>query len=343
MKMKAAVWTDYGVMALQQVDMPVIGDDELLVRVKAAGLCITDLHVYTGKFSYARPPHVLGHEIAGEIVEMGKNVRGLHVGGRVAVETSIGCGHCRLCKSGMRHLCTEMTEIGFPPHGGGYAEYVKLPAENAIPLPDEMSDDEAGIMESVVCPMGALMRNGVRMGETVVVFGVGPAGIAFIQGVKALGAGKVIAVGRNTQRLERARDFGADVLIDSSREDVLARVLEENGGTGADLVCEAAGVSSTIRDAFRIVRWAGRVILYGIPLDSDKMDFPIREIITGQLEVHGAVGEPRVWEPLIRQVVAGKINLKGMITHTMPLEQINEAMHILEEKSENPIKIVIKP
>ena len=211
--MKAAVWSDYGKIEIKDVPIPEIGEDEVLLRVRAAGVCITDLHVYTGQFIYGRPPHILGHEICAEIVTMGSRVTGFKPGQRVVVETSIGCGKCVYCKSGQRHLCESMTEIGFTPNNGGYAQYLKAPANNLFAVPDALSDEEAAILESVVCPAGALMRWGVRFGETVVVYGVGPAGLAFIQTARALGAGRIIAVARNRRRLERSLRFGADEMI----------------------------------------------------------------------------------------------------------------------------------
>ncbi|MGI5856807.1 MAG: zinc-dependent alcohol dehydrogenase [Candidatus Merdivicinus sp.] len=341
--MKAAVWTDYGKLEIQEVPVPEIGESEVLIQVMAAGVCITDLHVYTGQFAYGAPPHILGHEIAGRIVKTGGAVDSFFPGDRVVVETSIGCGRCKACRTGNRHLCAEMTEIGFTPHAGGYAQYVKAPATNLFRIPANVSYEEAGIVESVVCPSGALMRWGVRFGETVAVYGVGPAGLAFIQTAKAMGAGKVIAVARDPFRLERARRFGADVILNAKTEDVPARLLEETAGEGPGLVCEAAGAPATILQSIEIAARGGRVILYGIPGDKDRFDFPVSQIITKQLEIYGAVGNPQVWEPLLQLVSAGRINLRDMVTHTFPLERINDAFALISDKTENPIKAVLYP
>lgn len=341
--MKAAIWTEYGKIEVQEVPTPVPGDGEVLIQVKAAGLCITDLHVYTGQFAYGKPPHILGHEFSGIVCETGPGVDKALTGARVVVETSIGCGQCRFCRSGKRHLCPSMTEIGFPPNNGGYAEYAAVPAENIFPLPDNVSFEEGGILESVVCPMGSLMRGGINFGETVAVYGVGPAGLAYIQGAKAMGAGKVIAIARNAERLERARHFGADVLVNTTCHDVVQRILQETEGYGADLVCEAAGVPQTITEAFKIVRRAGRVILYGIPGDTDHIDFPVTQIITNQIEVQGTVGDVTVWKPLLEFVSNGRINLKDMITHRLPLSQIEQGFSLMQNRQENPVKIVVLP
>lgn len=341
--MKAAVWTDYGKIEIQEVPIPEISGNEVLIKVMAAGVCITDLHVYTGQFIYGKPPHILGHEIAGEVVKVGENVVDYKSGDRVIVETSIGCGNCHDCRSGNRHLCKDMTEIGFTPNNGGYAQYMKAPASNLFFIPDNITYEEAGIIESVVCPAGALMRWGVKFGETVVVYGVGPAGLAFIQTAKALGAGKVIAVARNRERLERAKHFGADIIINSCTESVQECILKETNGLGANLVCEAAGAPETILESFEIASRGGCIILYGIPADSDRFEFPATKIITKQLEIYGAIGNPLVWEPLLKMVSTGKINLKDMVTHSYPLDNINDAFTLLNDKKRKPIKVVVLP
>lgn len=341
--MKAAVWTDYNRMEIREVPVPEIAKDEVLIRVMAAGVCITDLHVCSGELIYGKPPHILGHEFAGCIEEVGEDVADWSVGDRVVAETSIGCGKCSFCRNGQRHLCPELTEIGFTPNHGGYAQFVKAPAANLFRIPDNVSYEEAGIIEAVVCPIGALMRLGVRFEENALVFGVGPAGLAFIQGLKLLGASKIIAVARDDYRLERAKKFGADVVINARTEDVDQRVMEETGGMGADLVCEAAGSPQTIQAAVRLARSTGRVILYGIPGQEEPVNLPVFTAIMKQLSIYGAAGNPQVWEPLLGAVSRGAINLKDMVTHRFSLDQIHQAFEAVKNKEENVIKAVILP
>ena len=341
--MRAAVWTKIGEIKVMDVDIPQISPNQVLIKVMSAGVCVTDLHVYTGRFKYGEPPHILGHEVAGVIDRTGTDVVGWSVGDRVVVETSIGCGRCHFCNTGQRHLCPEMTEIGFAPNNGGYAQYMAAPANNLFRIPDGLSYDEAGIIESVVCPIGALYRLGVRFAETVVVFGVGPAGISFIQGAKAMGAGKVIALARNDYHLERARGFGADVVINTKREDPIEIILRETNGIGADLVIDATGASQIISMMPCVTRRAGRMLLYGLPGEEAKVDYPVRDIIMNQLGVYGVVGNPSVWEPLLHMAAAKVIRLKEMITHSFPLEEIEEAFACLEKPEENVLKAVIHP
>lgn len=343
MKMRAAIWTDYGKIEVADAERPSPAAGQVLVRVMAAGLCVTDLHVYTGRLAYGRPPHIMGHEIAGEICGLGKGVSRDLLGRRVTIETSLGCGKCAFCLSGQRHLCPQMEEIGTAPHGGGYAQYMVCPAENAVPIPDKVSWDEAGILECAVCPMGAYYRNGLRAGETVAVYGVGPAGLTFIQGAKLLGAGKVIAVARNPARLARAARFGADVLVDSSGGDAPDRIRAETGGAGADLVCEAAGAAATVAESVDAARNGGRIFLYGIPGDGEPAQFPIMKISSKQLAIYGAAGEPRVWASLLGFVEDGRLNLREYVTHRLPLRHIARGFDMLRDKTEDPIKIVLRP
>lgn len=343
MTMKAAVWTKIGEIKVMDVPLPEISPDEVLIKVMSAGVCATDLHVYTGAFKYGEPPHILGHEIAGEIAEIGSNVKGWSVGDRVVVETSIGCGGCRACRSGQRHLCRHMTEIGFTPHNGGYAQYTAVPAANLFRIPDGLSYDEAGIIESVVCPIGALYRLGVRFSETVAVFGVGVAGISFIQGARAMGAGKIIAAARTDSHLQRVKAFGADVTINTVKEDPIEAIMRETDGEGAGLVIDATGAARIISMMPEAARRSGRLILYGLPGEDAKMDYPVKDIIMKQLEVYGAVGNPLVWEPLLQMAASGAISLKNMITHTFPLERINDALAALTNPEMNVIKAVVHP
>lgn len=341
--MQAAVWTGDNAIELREIPVPQISEMEALIKVWSVGVCTTDLEVYSGMFEYGTPPHILGHEIAGEVVEIGAAVDTWKPGDRVVVETSIGCGHCTPCRNGDRHLCADMTEIGFTPHNGGYAQYVKAPAENLFQIPENVSYDEAGIIESVVCPVGSLMRLGVRFGETVLVYGCGPAAIAFIQGARVMGAGKIIVAGRNPETLVRTKSFGADVLLNTTDEDFINKVMTETSGAGADLVCEAAGSPQTIKWAFETTRRAGRIILYGIPPKDKIIELPTVSVITNQLEVYGTVGNPHVWEPLLKLTSKGRIDLKSMVSLTMPLSCIKEAFTMLKDKLKKPVKIVLHP
>ena len=338
--MKAVVWTDINTIEIQEVPIPKPGQQQVLIQVKGAGVCSTDLHIMAGHLELAKTPHILGHEIAGIIVETGDGVDPSLVGQRVVADTIVSCGTCKFCRRGQYELCLHGGEVGYPPYNGGYAEYVVVPAVGIHQLPAEISFEEGAIIESIICPAGSLFKHGVIMGETVFIQGSGVAGLAYLQVAKACGAGKVI-VSASGVRKAKARELGADVVIDARSEDVYARVLEETKGYGADLSIEAAGAVASIDLAVRCVRSGGRVILYGIPSKEDIVPFPVLDIIVRQLQIFGACSNPFVWDPLIELVRQGRVNVKSLVTHTFPIDRFQEALSTASQRKDGAIKCVI--
>ena len=340
--MKAALWDAIGHVSIVEKPMPVADEGHVVVKVKAVGVCATDIHMITGKVALAKPPHVLGHEIAGEIEEIGVGVNGWKKGDRVVIDTIISCGRCPACKSGRRELCADRMEIGYDPYDGGYAEYVKVPAQCLVHLPDGVPFKEAAIMESVACPFGAVLRIGVKPGSTVLVQGGGPAGIAFIQAAKLSGAKKVIASVRGAERMEYARHFGADEIIDARNENVLERVMELTNGQGCEYVMDAAGTVESISLCFDACKNGGDVLYYGIPDASAKLEFPFMKMMLKQLRLHGILEYCAGWDTLVALVESGRVNLRDMVTHTFKLEDLQKAVDIYESKARNFVKMVIE-
>ena len=343
MKMKAAVWKDINSVQIEDMPVPVPNKDEVLIRVMSCGVCVTDLHIIRGLFGYCKPPAVLGHEISGIIVETGKEVKKFKCGDRVVVETMNNCGDCLYCRTGNKNLCDYGGDIGFPPYQGGYSQYVVCPERCLYKIPDNVSFDEAAILEAAICPAGAVYRLGIRMNETVVVLGTGIAGLSFIQAARICGAGKIIAAARSKTRLEQALKFGADVAVDVSKEDLLKRIYDETDGHGADICFEAAGVRDTLDICAKLVRKNGRIILYGIPQDNHDIRFPVADIVLKQLAVYGTNGNPHVWKPLLDLTSQGKFNVKDMVSSIMPLNDIDKALDLVEKRPEGFIKAVLHP
>ncbi len=342
--MKAAVWTDIGVIELRDVSIPKPKPGQALVKIHAAGVCVTDLHVYTGKLEYGKPPHIMGHEMAGEVIECPEHTH-VKIGDRVAIETYVDCGVCEYCLRGERHLCVKAEEIGTFPHQGGYAQYIAVDVKNLVHIPDSVSYDEAAILESAACPAGALYRTKIPMGRTVLVYGTGAAGLAFIQVAKAMGAGEVIVVGRSDSKLAKAKYFGADTVINSSGltgEALYKRITDQTKGK-AQTVIEATGVPEMIMAAVFTCARDGNVILYGLPEKDMRLSFPVEQIILNQVHIHGVTGYPHVWSPLVKMVENKSVNLKDMVTHTMPLERIHEAFAMIDRRESSLIKTVLHP
>ena len=341
--MKAMMWE--GRDALRLVDMPVpeCKPGWLLLKVMSAGVCATDAHIIHGTFFNGEPPHVLGHEIAGEVVQVGDPSLAAWIGRRVVVETAIGCGVCEHCRSGNKHLCAQGGEIGFPPYAGGYAQYVAVPYTCAHVLPDTMTYDEGGILEAIACPVGAIRRIGLAFGQTVLVQGVGIAGLSFLQAVRACCAGKVIATITRESKRDLALRYGADVVVNVAAEDWHARVLAETEGRGVDLSIDAAGAPQSIADAVTLCAARGRVLLYGLPNEQSLPPFPVTRIIMKQLTVLGLTNNELGWAPLLSMVARGDINVRDMVTHRFSLAQLPQAIELVSRRPDDLIKAVVHP
>lgn len=340
--MRAWVWEGRDKVRLETgYPDPVAKPGWVVLKVRAAGVCSTDVSIIRGRFGTWNPPGVLGHEICGEVVELGAGAKGVKTGDRVVVETSVGCGICVKCRTGNKHLCPEAGEIGFPPFDGGYAEYVTVPDNCCRKMPASMTDGQGAILEASICPFGAICRNPPPMGATVLVQGVGVAGLSFIQAVKCYGAKKVIAAGRNLSRLDNARRFGADIAVNVKEQNLEKVVRDETDGLGVDLSIDAAGAAATFVNAVKLCASGGVVNLYGIPSAGTKMELPTDEVIFRQLTVRGGTNNELAWVPLMELIVQGKFNNADMVTHRFGFEELPAAMELVDKKPDGLIKAVI--
>jgi len=339
--MKAALM--YGVKQPLRVEKdyptPRPGMKEVLVKVMASGICGTDLHIIDGEIQVKKLPIILGHEISGEVAEVGENVNEFSKGDRVLVVG--GCGKCKYCLAGQDNLC-ETREVPGIDVDGGFAEYVKVPANNVMKVPDEISYEEAAIStDSLATPFHALQKLDVRLGQTVAVFGTGGLGMNLIQLAKLAGA-KVIAIGRRDEKLRIAKELGAEEVINMAKVDPVKRVKELMNGEGVDVAFEVIGLKKTIEQTISCVRKGGKVgIIGGGP---EAFCVPIRQLLWNDLSIVACFGALRSEFPVFLELVrTGKINLKRMITHRFPLDDINKALRTLRERIGNPIRIVVLP
>ena len=341
--MKAAVWTQINKVEIQDVPIPEISAEEALVKVKVAGVCATDYHVMSGKLKIAEPPYIQGHEICGVVEKINTARTDIKVGMRCVIATSIGCGHCEHCRNGNEFLCSESSEIGYSPHNGGYAEYVKVPVSCIVPIPDVVSDSAGGILESIVCPTESLMRIGVPLNSTVFITGAGPAAIAFIMTAKVMGAGKIISLVRSEYKAELLKSFGADIVVNTSEvDDFCSEVFRHTNNEGADIVIEATGAGSVISKMPFCSKKGGKVILYGIPGDDERIDLPVKKLVTEEIAIYGTVGNTRAWYPLVDLIASKKIDIDRMVTHRFKLEDIDKAFDLYRTKEKSHIKAIIE-
>ena len=327
--------------ALRDVPVPKILGNEVLIRVRATGVCGTDLHIYDWddwSASRCKPPFTVGHEFAGDVAEVGKLVTDVKVGDRVTAEGHIVCGRCHMCRTGNGHICPFTKIIGVD-RDGCFAEYIAMPATNVWHLDDTIPYAVGGIHD----PMGNAFHTALEgteiPGATVLITGCGPIGIFAVGICVAAGASRVIASDVNPRRLELARKMGAhDAVHPSEVEDTVRRATE---GLGVDVVLEMSGVPAAIHQAFKEVRLGGRVQMLGIPSKPMELNLAT-EIIFKGITVYGVIGRRmyETWIQMSQFLRSGKFDPTGVITHRFPLEGFEDAMRVI--KSGDAGKVVFE-
>lgn len=330
--MKAAVFhgSDKG-LKIEDIPVPQIKDDEILVKVAACGVCHTDLHYLEhGVPTFKKPPVVLGHEASGIVDKVGANVTNVKTRQRVLIPAVLTCGHCTACRQGHENICSNMTMVGN--HlDGAYAEYVAVPSKDVLDLPASIPLEEASIIaDAISTPYHAVKnRAQVRPGDTVVVFGCGGVGINTVQLASAAG-GYVIAVDIVERKLEWASQYGAAKTIDATKVDRVSKEVKKLTGGGADIAMEVIGNPRTIEEAFECVRVGGRLCVIGYT--HEKISIVAGKIMFKEIEVVGSLGcRPVDYIPLIRMVEQGKIDVKRQVTHRFSLDEIAKAFDVMKE------------
>jgi len=344
-KMKAALLYKPYDLRIEEMDIPEIGPNEVLLRIRAVGICGSDVHFYrTGRCGsfVVKEPLVLGHEASGEVVEVGENVTNVKKGDRVAIEPGFPCGFCFYCKSGKYNLCPNVKFYGAPPIHGAFREYAPAHAAFVYKLPENLSFEEGALIEPLAVGMQGVRRCQLEDGSIVAILGCGPVGLLTLQAAKASGAGYAIATDLLDYRLELAEKLGADVTINAGKEDVVKKVMEVTDGRGVDVVFEVSGSEKAFRDALRIVRPGGSIVQIGI-FEKEEISFDPALIVDKELTIYGVFRYANAYEPAIRLVSSGKIKLRPLITHTFPLDEIVRAFEVVIKKEGNPIKVIVRP
>ena len=334
--MKAAVWTGPGRIETRQVPDPAMDDGEVRVRLRAAGFCGTDVHIISGELKVASPPLILGHEFAGEVVEVGSRVRGVRVGTRAAVDSYLNCGRCEPCARGRKHICKSVTEYGVD-RDGGWAEYVVVKPDQIHALPENVSYEEAAAMCVLNCPLASVRKVGIELGESVLILGDGPASLVFCQLVKLRGAGRVVLTGHHEHRLDLARRLGADHVLNTLGTHLEAAARDLLPG-GPQVVIDAVGSEETLQAALSLVRSDGRICLFGVPVRP--LQVPLVHMVYKTLTMVSATGAPDLWEVGNSLVARGLVQLKPLITHTFPLERAMDAYELVRGRADRVIKVV---
>lgn len=342
--MKAIRLTQIGApLAEQEIARPKVGSHDVLVRIKAAGICHSDAHYRAGVSTTGTLPLTLGHEIAGVVEEAGSEVRNFTDGDRVCLHYLVTCGECPYCRNGTEQFCRTGQMLG-KHRDGGYAEFIALPERSVFRLPEEIPFEQGAIlMCSSATSLHALNKARLKRGETVAIFGLGGLGISALQLAKALGSGEIFAVDINPRKLELAARFGA-IPINAMSSDPVAQLRDLTAGRGVDVALELVGLPVTMRQAVQSLAILGRAALVGLTQHPLELS-PYSEILNKEAEVIGVSDHLASEIPMLLDFVrSGKLQLSGDIIRTVPLEAaaVNSVLDGLEKFSDD-FRVVIKP
>jgi threonine 3-dehydrogenase len=331
-------------LAIRDVPVPAVGPTDVLIRVKAAGICGTDAHIYEWDHwaqSRLKPPLIIGHEFAGEVVEIGREVRGIAPGQLVSAEGHLNCGHCTLCRNGDAHVCRDMKIIGVDVDGA-FAEYVKMPASNIWPIAPEVGVDVGAIHDPLGNAFHTVLASPVA-GLSVLVLGAGPIGLMAIAIARAAGAARVIASESNPFRRELAAKMGAHAVVEPG-EGLTRAVAEATDGLGVDVVCEMSGHPEAIRSALRLVRNGGAVRLLGLPKDEVSLDLA-KDVIFKGITIYGVLGRKMygTWMQMSAFLKAGLIDVRPIITHRVPFERFEEGIAAITSGKAGKVILTMEP
>ena len=343
-KMKVAVMSGIGKMEFEEREIPKAKDNEVLVKLEYVGICGSDLHYYeTGAIGdyVVKPPFVLGHEPGGTVVEVGKDVKHLKVGDRVALEPGKTCGHCEFCKSGNYNLCPDVVFFATPPVDGVFQEYVAHEADLCFKLPDQVSTMEGALIEPLAVGFHAAIQGGARAGQTAVVMGAGCIGLVTMMALKAMGVSKVYVADIMEKRLQKALELGADGVIDGSRTDTVEEVRKLTGGKGCDLAVETAGTEVTTVQTIHMTKKGAAIVLVGYS-KSGEMTVPMSLALDKELTFKTVFRYRHIYPMAIEAVAAGKVNLKGIVTDVFGLDEVQKAMDYSVSRKADIVKAVIR-
>lgn len=346
-KMKAAVLHSLGNITVEDVDIPQINDNEVLIKVKYAGICGSDVprSMISGARLY---PLILGHEFSGVIAEVGANVKDFRPEDRVVVAPLVPCGECQYCKAGNYGLCDYYNIIGTGSNGA-FAEYVKVPKDHVLKIDNSLDFETAAGIEPATIGYHGLQKTHIQPGETVVVMGCGAIGQLTLQWAKIFGASTVIAVDIFDDKLELAKEFGADIIINSKNVDPVKAIRDMTNG-GADVVAETAGNVITQQQSILAAKKKGRVVFIGIThkglnLKEETMDHLMR----GELTIKGSWNSymppyPGIaWKATLDYMTKGEIKFKEMISHKINLGEVGDCLKNMADRTLNFNKILVCP
>lgn len=345
--MLAAVYEGIGKISIKDIEKPKLSKDGMIIKVNSCAICGTDVKAFTKGISRITIPVILGHEFCGTVVEVGMEVKDFKIGDRITMATTVSCGGCLFCNTGLGNLCENVLPVGTVVNGA-FCEYMGvlplgIKRGNVLKVPDNLSDDEAAISEPLGCVINGQIQAEVSQGDTVVIIGAGPIGCLHIEAAKSRGATKIIVIQRSEFRAGLVEKFDVDKVIISSKEDPVSACLNATNGKGADVVIISAPSNEAAEYALKLIKKGGRLSLFSsFPKDNPKITIDGNLIHYKQIKVVGASDSTSYHQILALNLLSfGKINTSALITHRFPLSKFLNAIEIA--KRGESLKIIIKP
>jgi L-iditol 2-dehydrogenase len=343
--MQALLLESYNELKLKDVPIPEFGPEDVLIRVKACGICGSDVHGYDGSTGRRIPPLIMGHEAAGVVHSTGRDVKSFKPGDRVTFDSTISCGACRFCAAGAVNLCEKRQVLGVScgeyRRNGAFAEYVSVPARIVYALPDEFSFAHAALIEAVSVAVHAAKITEIRQGSTAVVIGAGMIGLLSVQAFRHYGCNRVFAVDVDETRLKMARDLGATDTFSGSTPEIVSRVLDVTDGRGAEIAIEAVGAQEPINTAIECVCSGGTVTLIGNV--SPRVEIPLQRVVSRQLRLLGSCASAGEYPECISLMQKGAIRVEPLISAVAPLSDAAQWFERLHAREPGLMKVVLEP
>ncbi|GIW82550.1 MAG: galactitol-1-phosphate 5-dehydrogenase [Gemmatales bacterium] len=343
--MKALLLKEYKKLEVTDVPEPEMGENDVLVAVQACGICGSDIHGYDGSSGRRIPPLIMGHEAAGIIRDVGRNVRHLAPGMRVTFDSMVSCGQCHFCRRGHANLCDHRRVLGvscdeYRQHGA-FAEYVVVPQHIVYPIPDSLRFDHAALVEAVSVAIHATNRTPISLGDTAVVVGSGMIGLLVVQAARLAGCSRVIAVDLDDEKLHLAKELGATDLFNPKSVDVANEVRQMTEGRGADVAFEVVGASATLQTAIASVRKGGAVTLVGNL--APQVELPLQSVVTREITLYGTCGCNGEYPQCIDFLSRGIIRVDPLITARATLEDGPQWFDRLYRGERGAMKVILQP
>ena len=330
---------------MRDVPEPEPGAQDVLIRVKACGICGSDVHGYDGSSGRRIPPLIMGHEAAGVVAKVGADVRSIHVGERVTFDSTVSCGTCSFCKRGEVNLCDNRQVLGVScgdyRRNGAFAEYVSVPQNIVYTLPPTFAYEKAALIEAVSIAVHAAKISGIEPGSSAVVVGAGMIGLLAIQAFRVFGCTKVIAVDLEESKLKLARQLGADDTYLAADPDLLEKLKAATAGHGPDIAVEVVGAQKSVRTAIECVRRGGTVTLIGNLAPT--VEIPLQIVVTRQLRLLGSCASAGEYRECIELMESGAINVDPLISALAPLREGAAWFNRLYAREPGLMKVILQP